>query len=444
MSCISGVGSSNAKRRGGELALPPQDNVSSVATVILNNLLNNVSDENEKLGKENKTMEQVRSVLTNINIHLGDIDDYDIVAKLELGNGVIIDEKSLDIEEKDGKIYNRVLALPFHKIPPNELVGYKLLFSMKDAVSIPLSDLMEIKVTMIRVGDFLGIHNEVFIDGGDVTLTLQLSEDITMQGEITGLCHEDIERFRVGKMIDDEEGDNSVARMIMKYLNVGTGLASDPENVEFTPFGFHMIITPNMKKILDVLRPMCCESPGESSLFKEKFDASRFDVITAIGGNDTQKKVLEENKKLVVENIALKALCDIMGTIEIHHSAGTFSIPLKEGTCGVVTNDNRLVWIVDLSEKDISVAAKDICECGAMTLSGVPMHLVPPVIMRPNDDDVDLPMGIQLRYDNQTVLHATVDSAIDEGGFLVLRAYKLTLIYIVSKEVYISRPTTFP
>ena len=127
--------------------MPPQDNVSSVVTVILNNLLNNVSDENEKLGKENKTMEQVRSVLTNINIHLGDIDDYDIVAKLELGNGVIIDEKSLDIEEKDGKIYNRVLALPFHKIPPNELVGYKLLFSMKDAVSIPLSDLMEIKVT---------------------------------------------------------------------------------------------------------------------------------------------------------------------------------------------------------------------------------------------------------------------------------------------------------
>lgn len=95
----------------------------------------------------------------------------------------------------------------------------------------------------------------MFIDGGDVTLTLQLSEDITMQGEITGLCHNDIERFRVGKMIDDEEGDNSVARMIMEYLNVGTGLASDPENVEFTPFGFHMIITPNMKKILDVLRP---------------------------------------------------------------------------------------------------------------------------------------------------------------------------------------------
>ena len=145
---------------------------------------------------------------------------------------MIIDEKSLDIKEKDGKIYNRVLALPFHKIPPDELVGYKLLFSMKDAVSIPLSDLMEIKVTMIRVGDFLGIHNEVFIDGGDVTLTLQLSEDITMQeGEITGLCHEDIERFRVGKMIDDEEGDNSVARMIMEYLNVGTGLASDPERM---------------------------------------------------------------------------------------------------------------------------------------------------------------------------------------------------------------------
>ena len=332
---------------------------------------------------------------------------------------MIIDEKSLDIEEKDGKIYNRVLALPFHKIPPEELVGYKLLFSLKDAESIPLSDLMEIKVTRSNqtVGDFLGIHNEVFIDGGDVTLTLQLSEDITMQGEITGLCHEDIERFRVGKMIDDEEGDNSVARMIMEYLNVGTGLASDPENVEFTPFGFHMIITPNMKKILDVLRPMCCESPGESSLFKEKFDASRFDVITAIGGNDTQKKVLEENKKLVVENIALKALCDIMGTIEIHHSAGTFSIPLKEGTCGVVTNDNRLIWIVDLSEKDVSVAAKDICECGAITLSGIPMHLVPPGIMRPDDDDVDL-MGIQFQYDNQTLLYGTFDrSAIDAGGF---------------------------
>ena len=67
MSCISGVGSSNVKRRDGGLALPPQDHVSSVATIILNNLLNNVSDENEKLGEENKTMEEVRPALTNIN-----------------------------------------------------------------------------------------------------------------------------------------------------------------------------------------------------------------------------------------------------------------------------------------------------------------------------------------------------------------------------------------
>ena len=45
------------------------------------------------------------------------------------------------------------------------------------------------------------------------------------------------------------------------------------------------------------------------------------------------------------------------------------------------------------------------------------MHLVPPGIMRPDDDDVDL-MGIQFQYDNQTLLYGTFDrSAIDAGGF---------------------------
>ena len=44
------------------------------------------------------------------------------------------------------------------------------------------------------------------------------------------------------------------------------------------------------------------------------------------------------------------------------------------------------------------------------------MHLVPPGIMRPDDDDVDL-MGIQFQYDNQTLLYGTFDrSAIDAGG----------------------------
>ena len=49
--------------------LPP------VATVLLNHYLNHISDENEKLRKDNEKIDAVRSMLSLVHVHVGDIDD---------------------------------------------------------------------------------------------------------------------------------------------------------------------------------------------------------------------------------------------------------------------------------------------------------------------------------------------------------------------------------
>ena len=49
--------------------LPP------VATVLLNHYLNHISDENEKLRKDNEKIDAVRSMLSLVHVHVGDMDD---------------------------------------------------------------------------------------------------------------------------------------------------------------------------------------------------------------------------------------------------------------------------------------------------------------------------------------------------------------------------------
>ena len=55
----------------------PVQQLSSVATVLLHHHLSNISDENEKLRNDNSKIEEVRSMLTEICIHAGDIDEDD-------------------------------------------------------------------------------------------------------------------------------------------------------------------------------------------------------------------------------------------------------------------------------------------------------------------------------------------------------------------------------
>ena len=67
------------------------------------------------------------------------------------------------------------------------------------------------------------------------------------------------------------------------------------------------------------------------------------------------------------------------------------------------------------------------------------MHLLPPGIMRPVDDDIDL-MGIQLHYDNQTLLSGTFDSAIDAEDFVTsetpVKLESIALDFFVAKEIF--------
>ena len=136
--------------------------------------------------------------------------------------------KSLTIHRWMKTIRIVSVYLPYHSISREELEEKRLLFSLKDAKSIPLSELPDMKITRCNqtIGDFLGIQNSMLIDE-HLNPTIYLSEGITMQGKITGLSDIDMERFRE----ENVGGGNYVANAIMKYLETGLGL-DDAEDVE--------------------------------------------------------------------------------------------------------------------------------------------------------------------------------------------------------------------
>jgi len=400
--------------------------LSSVATVILHHHLSNISDENKKLRNDNSKIEEVRSMLTEIYIHAGDIDEddgtQDVIEEIDLAKGLIIDMKhsKTSVEDENGNISHHVFAVPFYKIPPEEVVvGGKLSFSLKDAESIPFSSLWNMKVTRSgqAIGEFHGLSKETFIDE-TVNPTILLGRSISLQGSISGLSDANIDLFR--SLNDgDEDVANSAAETIMEYLRTGVGV----EDVTFKPFGFFMEITPQVKKVLDILAPLCrIESEvdsGSSHVSKQaEHEVLVYNIVEAIGCDDeNQKKMLEDNKTLQATNTALIALLDIVKTLEI----GTLSFSLSDGQLAVIMGesddideDTRIFWILDWSEKNVTVAAKDLCH--PLLLSGVGINPEPPFEGFDDQEDESI-TNLLLNYDNGTVLYASFNKNNPIGDF---------------------------
>ena len=304
--------------------LPP------VATAILHHHLGNISDENERLRMKNAEMQQAHSSITNIKIHLGDMNDEDqTIVELNLADGGIIpDSGPNSIQSMEEEDDHHLVVQPFHKVD-EELGGKRLLFSMKDAKSIPLSDMSNIHAARAgySLGSFLGVHNDVFVDHTGPVPFVQVGKGVFMQGRISGLNERDIRRFR----------NEDAAAAIMNYVQTGTGI-DNAENVEFKPFGLFLDVTPDVKKVLDLLRMLCCENPDKSLLLNKEdiseYEMTRYNIVTAISCTDTQKKVLKDNHVLKVKKAALNALSEIRGNLELPHSSGTLTIPMKEGRLG--------------------------------------------------------------------------------------------------------------
>ena len=389
--------------------------LSSVATVLLHHHLSNIGDENEKLRNDNSKIEEVRSMLTEICIHAGDIDEddgtQDVIEEIDLAKGLIIDMKhcKTSVEDENGNISHHVFAVPFYKIPSKELViGGKLSFSLKDADSIPFSSLWDMKVTRSgqTIGEFHGMRKETFIDE-TVNPTILLGDSISMQGSISGLTDANIDLFR---SLNDEDEDvaTDAANTILDYLRTGIGV----EDVTFKPFGFFMEITPEVKKVLDILAPLCrIESEldsGSSHVSKQtEHEVLVSNIIEAIGCDDeNQKKMIEENKTYKVTNTALLALLDIVGTLEI----GTLSFNLLDGQPAVAMgesddiDEDTIFWILDWSEKNVTVAAKDLCN--PLLLSGVGINPDPPFEGYEDEEDESI-TNLLLRYDNGALMYAS-------------------------------------
>ena len=126
--------------------------------------------------------------------------------------------------------------------------------------------------------------------------------------------------------------------------------------------------------------------------------------------------MLEDNKTLNTTNTALIALLDIVGTLEI----GTLSFNLLDGQPAVVMgeldeiDDTKIFWILDWSEKNITVAAKDLCH--PLLLSGVGINPEPPFEGFADQEDESI-TNLLLNYDNGAVLYASFNKNNPIGDF---------------------------
>ena len=225
------------------------------------------------------------------------------------------------------------------------------------------------------------------------------------------MSEEDIDRF---KSRNNELG--FVARTIFEYVNEGTGL-TDAEHAEFYPFSFTFGITPEVLKVLGALAPICRDdmaedekkTPENSTVSEDSDEYTTLisNIAEAVGCDDDQKKVLDENKNLVIESTALQALRDILGTIEI----GNSSFKLEDGNLGLDTN-KKVLWVVESEEEEeVTMAAKDLMIHGCVKLAGVKLNLSRDIIALANQGG-DSMMGMVLRYDNGIKVVGLFDSPV--------------------------------
>lgn len=140
--------------------------LSSVATVLLHHHLSNISDENKQLRKDNSNFESVTSMLSELILHVGDINDCYVLAELDITKGLINDKDAKVVEDEDGNITHRLFAVPFHQIPSEDLLGKNLIIRAKYSEGLPLSDLYDMIVSTSfgqKVGQSLGIQAFVHI-----------------------------------------------------------------------------------------------------------------------------------------------------------------------------------------------------------------------------------------------------------------------------------------
>ena len=378
-----------------QVTLPP------VADVLLNQLLNNITDENNALREENEGMEAVHESLTTLKIYIG--DEEEIVVDLSKGL-VIPDVPPEDAPSWDENGNNCLCAIPFYTIPGDQLIGKSLVVSLHScAEPVLLSDLIDIKVHGANeaFGGFFGIQSPILVDESGPNPVIGISRDITIQGKISGLSDADMELFM-------DDGD-LCAEKIAEYIHTGDGLEGG--DITFTPYGFFMDITPDVKKILDILDPLCRGNLLLGELTEH--EVSRATIISAIGGSEIQQKVLNENTSLKLKNNALTRLSDILGTVKFPHSSGALSVHLKEGSWVTNSGQDELFWAIDTSGKEnFALLAKD-ATCYDATLSGIPTHIVPPILVQEPEDGINGINEIRMKYENGILIYGTFDSSVD-------------------------------
>ncbi|KAL9191402.1 hypothetical protein ACHAXT_001108 [Thalassiosira profunda] len=354
----------------------------SVASVLRNHLLSQISDEVDGLREENGRMDAIRTTLATMKISFG--DEYQITADIADGcvslkradfeNGSVNSDGSLDAYLADiGKCRIEencdccvTFPVPVEMLPREVLAGKLINIPAFDTqgnctgmAPIPLVNLKNVSVVQAnqQVGRLYDVHRSFDVtkdgDAMQVYALILLSEELGIRGNIKGLGDDDV------LLLLGENG----SEILMTFLQSGTGLRG--ENAVFCPFGIETFVKPGMESILGLLGPTF---PG--AMEDTEYEQSRLKIIAAISGDGFE--VQEERKAMQLEHARLKSMRELLGSLEIHTSNGTQTLRLDKGE--VYLNLEKDRWFIDCERGDCVIRAGDLYRHHA-TLSGAPMTL---------------------------------------------------------------------
>lgn len=190
-----------------------------------------------------------------------------------------------------------------------------------------------------------------------IHLRVPFSRTGYLQGKLNGLGDEDAARFKSGEYRGE---------LITQFLATGDGLGC-AENIVFVP----EVITVRdvMEDGLEERCTICGRIPyfpleddavSNHAFGKEfvssplsDYERNRLNIINAFGCDESQNKLLRENKRLRALKCRADAIRDKMANVEILHSEGKFVVPVTEGRL-TVGEDGSPCWSIVLFGRERS------------------------------------------------------------------------------------------
>ena len=201
-------------------------------------------------------------------------------------------------------------------------------------------------------------HTAVSVaDDDTATLTIFLSEEVSILCELNGLANEDLLAFK--------EGSYKVGRLtsmlVMPFIPrdgwTDMTLSNQGEGVTVTPTLLTMDVTPTLRQTLDDI--MKATISGRAPVEDLSPSDELLGLTVEALGDDEQKHMLEDNRRFKLQRDAIVRLKERVLTVELTHGGKSLKLSLDEGK--FETFGDGAKWCIRVEDKDnASMVVNDI------------------------------------------------------------------------------------